>query len=56
MNQQDRFINCYEAHGENLQHYVAELTSHGYVFGTHYLPHDAAHRRLGDFNKSTLNN
>lgn len=54
MNQQDRFVNCYEAHGENLQHYVAELTSHGYVFGTHYLPHDAAHRRLGDFNKSTL--
>ena len=54
LNQQDRFINYYEAHGENLQHYVAELLKHGYVFGTHYLPHDAAHQRLGDFNKSIL--
>lgn len=52
MNQQDRFIDYYEAHGENLQHYVAELQKRGYVFGTHFLPHDADHQKLGDFNKS----
>jgi hypothetical protein len=50
---EDRFINYYEAHGEDLRHYVAHLTSLGYVFGTHYLPHDAEHKRLGDFNNST---
>lgn len=48
-----RFINYYEAHGENLRHYVAHLQNLGYLFGTHYLPHDAAHKRLGDYNKST---
>ena len=53
-NGQDRFINYYEAHGEALRHYVAYLRSLGYVFGTHYLPHDASHERLSDFNKSTL--
>lgn len=52
MNQQDRFINYYEEHGQNLQHYVVELLRLGYVFGTHFLPHDADHQRLGDFNKS----
>src|SRR5690606_31485554 len=25
----------------------------GYVFGRHFLPHDADHRRLSDTNKST---
>ena len=53
MNGEDRFINYYEAHNENLRHYVEHLTGLGYVFGTHYLPHDAAHQRLGDYNKST---
>jgi len=50
---EDRFIDYYEAHGENLRHYVAHMQSLGYLFGTHYLPHDAAHKRLGDYNKST---
>jgi len=50
---EDRFIGYYEAHGEDLRHYVAELKSKGYVFGTHFLPHDANHKRLSDFNKST---
>ena len=52
-NGQDRFINYYEAHGEDLRHYISKLREHGYVFGTHYLPHDADHKRLGDYNKST---
>lgn len=50
---EDRFINYYEAHGEDLRHYVTHMQSLGYVFGTHFLPHDAAHKRLGDYNKST---
>lgn len=50
---QDRFIDYYEAHNETLQHYVAQLKGKGYVFGTHYLPHDADHERLSDYNKST---
>lgn len=53
-NGQDRFIDYYEAHGETLKHYVAKLKEKGYVFDTHYLPHDATHERLSDFNKSTL--
>lgn len=54
INNQDRFINCYEAHGEDLRHYAAEIKKHDYIYHTHYLPHDAAHQRLGDFNKSVL--
>lgn len=50
---EDRFIDYYEARGEDLRHYVAELQKRGYVFGTHFLPHDAEHRRLGDYNRST---
>lgn len=50
---EDRFIDYYEAHGEDLRHYVTQLKARGYLFGTHYLPHDADHKRLGDYNKST---
>lgn len=53
LNGEDRFIGCYEAHLEDLNHYAAHIRSLGYVFGTHYLPHDAGHQRLSDFNKST---
>lgn len=53
-NGQDRFIGYYEAHNEDLRHYVAHLMGLGFVFGTHFLPHDAQHRRLGDFNRSIL--
>ena len=47
-----RFIKYYEASGEVLGHYVKYLQDTGYIFGTHYLPHDAAHKRLSDHNKS----
>ncbi|MDG9927425.1 MULTISPECIES: terminase [unclassified Pseudomonas] len=53
LNGEDRFIDYYEAHGEDLRHYVKELRDRGYVFGTHFLPHDADHKRLSDFNRST---
>lgn len=50
---EDRFIGYYEAHGEDLRHYVRELRERGFVFGVHYLPHDADHQRLGDYNRTT---
>ena len=53
----DRFIRYYENTGEDLSHYVQYLLSHGYVFGTHFLPHDAEYKRLGkdpDSNQSIL--
>ena len=50
---EDRFIGYYEAHGETLLHYVKALTDTGYLFNKHFLPHDAAHKRLSDTNNST---
>ena len=50
---EDRFVGYYEAHGEDLRHYVKALTDTGHLFGRHYLPHDAAHKRLSDTNRST---
>ena len=32
---------------------MAQLQDLGYLYGAHFLPHDADHKRLGDFNKST---
>jgi hypothetical protein len=49
---EDRFIGYYEAHGETLAHYVKEMRSRGHIFNKHFLPHDAAHKRLSDTNKS----
>lgn len=51
---EDRFIDYLEAHGEDLSYYALELQRKGYVFAKHYLPHDAAHVRLGTRNKSTV--
>ena len=54
---EDRFIRYYENSGEDLSHYVTLMLTHGYVFGTHFLPHDAEHKRLGldpDNNDSIL--
>lgn len=50
---EDRFIDYLEAHNEDLRYYVTELRKLGYLFGGHYLPHDANHKRLSDYNKST---
>lgn len=48
-----RFLRYYEASGEDLAHYVEYLHRTGYVFGKHYLPHDADHKRLNsEGNKS----
>ena len=50
---QDRFIRFYEAWGEPYAHFVAEMNKYGYVWGSHYLPHDANHRRQGATENST---
>lgn len=47
-----RFIRYHEAAGEKLGYYVKYLQDTGYTWGTHYLPHDADHKRLSDTNKS----
>lgn len=49
---QHRFIRYYEYSGEDLSHYAAYLRrmadERGYVYGTHYLPHEADYQRLGE--------
>lgn len=42
-----RALRYIEASGEDLAYYARELAGTGYVFGQHYLPHDAAVRELG---------
>lgn len=36
-----RIIDFYENHGEGIAHYVKHIQSKPYVYGTHYMPHDA---------------
>lgn len=50
---EDRFIHYLEAHGEDLRYYIKELQDTGYIWNKHFLPHDAAHERLSERNKST---
>lgn len=52
LGQEDRFIAYYEEHNEDLRHYAAMLQSKGYLYGGHFLPHDAAAKKLSDYNKS----
>ena len=42
---EDRFINFIEGWGESYSYYTRQMQAMGYVWGTHYLPHDAAHKR-----------
>jgi hypothetical protein len=51
---EDRFVGYYEERNKDLRHYVKELKDRGHLYGTHYLPHDAAHKRLGDYNRSVM--
>lgn len=47
VNGHDRFIRFFEGWDEPYSYYVAEMQRHNYVWGTHYLPHDADHHRQG---------
>jgi phage terminase large subunit len=42
-----RYIDCYKASGEGLDHYARVLQEKGYLYGTHYAPHDIAVREFG---------
>ena len=42
---EDRFINFLEGWGESYSYFVTKMQAMGYVWDTHYLPHDAAHKR-----------
>ncbi len=42
-----RIIDFYQDNNEGLAYYVRMLRETGYIFGTHYLPHDIAVRDLG---------
>ena len=42
-----RFVDYYENRLEDVDHYTRVLKALNYNYGTHYMPHDAAHQRLG---------
>lgn len=44
---QPRIIDYHESSGKDLAFYADIIRSKKYTYGTHYLPHDAGHERLG---------
>jgi hypothetical protein len=42
---QDRFIGYIEGWGEPYSYFAKKMQDLGYIWGQHYLPHDAAHKR-----------
>lgn len=42
-----RLIDYYEASGVGLDHYAQVLKDKGYIYGTHYFPHDVQVKELG---------
>lgn len=50
---QHRFINFYQGWGEAYSHYVQKMQTFGYIWGRHYLPHDADHERQGETDNKT---
>jgi hypothetical protein len=42
---QNRFIRFMEGWGETYAHFILEMQKLKYIWGTHYLPHDAEHER-----------
>lgn len=55
IDQRLRFIRYMEASGEPFSYFVGELQKLGYTWETHWLPHDAEHKRQqGLINKSAI--
>lgn len=48
--QSDNFIKFIEAWGEPYSYFVAEMQKTGWIWGSHYLPHDGNHIRQGQNN------
>lgn len=51
--QNDNFIGFIEGWGEPYSYYVTEMQKTGYVWGQHFLPHDAKHERQGQVDNSS---
>lgn len=51
---QNRFVRYYQNSHKSIDHYARYLKDQGYLYGTHYLPHDAAHRPLGEHSNKSL--
>ena len=49
-----RIINLIYNSGEGLDWYVQEMQKEGYVFGNHFLPHDAGHKQLNNQGGKTI--
>lgn len=49
---QDLFIYFDEGWGGQHAYFVARMQAKGWIWGTHYLPHDGAHARQGEKRKS----
>ena len=47
-----RFIDYIECSGKDLGFFAQEIQARPYVYGTHYLPHDAENKTLGSGGKS----
>jgi hypothetical protein len=47
VNKEVRLIDYYEASGVGLEHYAKVLKEKPYIYGKHYLPHDAEVKELG---------
>lgn len=50
---QDRFIDYFEARHQPLEYYARALKNRDYLYGEHYLPHDAAKRQIGAYENKT---
>lgn len=44
---EDHFIDYLECNNEPPSYYVREIQKKPYTYGKHYVPHDAAHKRIG---------
>lgn len=42
-----RFIDYFEGRLEEIEYYTRFIKAINYLYGTHYMPHDATHQRLG---------
>lgn len=42
-----RFIDYYENRLQDIEHYCRVIKDKGYMYGSHYLPHDVEHQMLG---------
>lgn len=49
-----RLIDYYEANGQDIEHYCDVLRKRAYRYGSHFVPHDAAHKLLAAGGRSIV--